>query len=79
MIKNWKNYRDNNDYSAAISKAFDTINHYLLIAKLQAYGMERNLVMLIMNYLGIETNASKLTAALVVGKKSSQAFHKYLF
>ena len=55
MIENWKKYRDNNGFSAAVlmdlSKAFDTINHDLLIAKLQAYGMERNSLMLIMNYL----------------------------
>ena len=55
LIENWKKYRDNNGFSAAVlmdlSKAFDTINHDLLIAKLQAYGMERNSLMLIMNYL----------------------------
>ena len=43
LIESWKNVRDNGGYSAAVlmdlSKAFDTINHDLLIAKLYAYGV----------------------------------------
>ena len=33
------------------SKAFDTLNHELLIAKLHAYGFNRNLLKLINDYL----------------------------
>ena len=34
-----------------LSKAFDTLNHELLIAKLHAYGFNRNLLKLINDYL----------------------------
>ena len=34
-----------------LSKAFDTINHELLIAKLHAYGFSRNSLTLILSYL----------------------------
>ena len=54
-LENWKKYRKNNDYSAAVlidlSKAYHTISHDLLIAKLQVYGLRGNLLKLIMNYL----------------------------
>ena len=55
MIENWKKVRDNKGFSAAIlmdlSKAFDTINHDLLIAKLHAYDLRGNSLNLIKDYL----------------------------
>ena len=50
-----KTARDNKQFCAAIltdlSKAFDCICHDLLIAKLNAYGVDRNALKLIYDYL----------------------------
>ena len=51
----WKNTLYKGDYVYAIftdlSKAFDTLNHNLLIAKLGAYGFERDSLSFIKRYL----------------------------
>ena len=64
LIESWKKYRDNKGYSAAVlmdlSKAFDTINHDLLLAKLHAYGVCENSLKLIMNYLKSRYQRTKI-------------------
>ena len=55
LIEKWKQIIDNKGCGAAIlmdlSKAFDTINHKLLIAKLHAYGVIRESLLIIISYL----------------------------
>ena len=55
MIEKWKKSLDNGGMFAAIlmdlSKAFDTINHELLIAKLHAYGFEMSALSIVSDYL----------------------------
>ena len=55
MIEHWKMSLENNRLAGAIlmdlSKAFDTINHHLLIAKLHAYGFSESALELILKYL----------------------------
>ena len=55
LIEKWKQILDDKGYGAAVlmdlSKAFDTINHKLLIAKLYAYGFTKESLMVILSYL----------------------------
>ena len=55
LLEKWKRILDKQGYAGAIlmdlSKAFDTINHDLLLAKLHAYGFDKKSLLLIKNYL----------------------------
>ena len=64
MIEKWKKALDNKGISGAIlmdlSKAFDTINHELLVAKLGAYGFDDNALSVILNYLSDRWQRTKI-------------------
>ena len=55
LIEKWKITLDKNGYAGAVlmnlSKAFDTLNHDLLLAKLNAYGFSKDSLTLIRSYL----------------------------
>ena len=55
MLEKWKKAVDNEEYVSALfldlSKAFGTINHDLLLAKLKAYGFSSNSLKLMHSYL----------------------------
>ena len=54
LIDKWKKDLDDKGYKGAVlidlSKALDTLNHNLLIAKLSVYGFKHNALTLIYNY-----------------------------
>ena len=64
LIEKWKKVLDNKRYSGSIlmdlSKAFDTINHDLLIAKLHVYGFSKESLKLIKSYLTNRWQGTKL-------------------
>ena len=64
MIEKWKMSLDNNGFAGGIlmdlSKAFDTINHELLIAKLHAYGFSKNALELLLDYLSDRWQRTKI-------------------
>ena len=55
LLEKWKSTLDKNEFAGAVfmdlSKTFDTINHELLIAKLNGYGFSEPSSELIYNYL----------------------------
>ena len=55
MIENWKKQLDNSEKVGVIfmdlSKAFDSINHSLLLAKLKVYGFSNQALNLLQSYL----------------------------
>ena len=55
MLEKWKNTLDKGKHVGAVfmdlSKAFYTINHDLLIAKLEAYGFSNNALLFMLSYL----------------------------
>ena len=66
LIERWKKKLDEKGYAGAIlmdlSKAFDTIDHELLIAKLHAYGFSSNALQLILSYLSNRFQRVKIDA-----------------
>ena len=64
MLEKMKITRDRKGFCAAVltglSKAFDCICHDLLIAKLNAYGLERNTLKLIYDYLSNRSQKAKV-------------------
>ena len=67
MIEKWKKSLDNKGIAGAIlmdlSKAFDTINHELLIAKLGAYGFDESALTIIANYLSDRWQRTKINTS----------------
>ena len=64
MIEAWKNALDKKKYAGAIltdlSKAFDSLNHTLLIAKLAAYGFDDPSLLFIQSYLDQRKQRTKI-------------------
>ena len=65
MLEKWKASLDSKGHAAAVlmdlSKAFDTINHELLIAKLDAYGFDKTALRIILDYLSGRMQRTKIT------------------
>ena len=68
MIEKWKKSLDNKGNAGAVlmdlSKAFDTLNHDLLIAKLAAYGFEKSALAIILDYLTDRWQRTKINTSL---------------
>ena len=67
MIERWKKALDERKYVGAVltdlSKAFDCLNHELLIAKLEAYGFETDALSFIYNYLSKRNQRTKINSS----------------
>ena len=67
MIEKWKQSLDSKGHAGAIlmdlSKAFDTLNHELLVAKLGAYGFEKSALVIILDYLSDRWQRTKINVS----------------
>ena len=67
MIERWKKALDKKKYVGAVltdlSKAFDCINHKLLIAKLEAYGIGNDALNFIYEYLSKRKQRTKVNSS----------------
>ena len=67
MVERWKQSLDRGGIAGGIlmdlSKAFDTINHQLLIAKLHAYGFDLASLEIIMDYLSDRLQRTKINSS----------------
>ena len=64
MLERWKKALDNSNTAGALltdlSKAFDCLNHELLIAKLEAYGFHHSAITYILSYLSNRKHRTKV-------------------
>ena len=67
LIEKWKKSLDDKEYSGVVfmdlSKAFETINHDLLIAKLDAYGFDKAALKLMKSYLTNRWQRTKINTS----------------
>ena len=67
MIEMWKKALDNKKVAGAVltdlSKAFDCLSHDLLIAKLEAYGLEKSAQKFVYNYLKDRKQRTKINGS----------------
>ena len=74
MIEKWKKCLDGNGgFAGAIlmdlSKAFDTINHELMVAKLEAYGFEESALRTVLSYLSDRWQRTKVDTSFSTWKE----------
>ena len=82
LIEKWRKALVNKGYAGAVlmdlSKAFDTINHELLIAKLHAYRFDKNALKLIFSYISDRWQRIKLIFHLTWGLNYCKEYHRDL-
>ena len=89
MLDKWNVSVDNGGFGGAVlmdlSKAFDTINHELLIAKLHAYGFDKKPLTLMKSYLSNRWQRTKINtsfsswAELILGVPQGSILGPLLF
>ena len=82
MFEKWKNAVDNGEYVYALflylSKAFDTINHDLFLAKLKAYGFSPYALKLMHSYLNNRKQQVQISNKFSSESTVIAGFHKAL-
>ena len=82
MLEKWKKVLDKEENMSAIfmdlSKAFDTINHDLLLAKLKAYGFSKQALSFMCSYLKNRRQRVQINNKFSSLKEVIAGFHKVL-
>ena len=80
MLEKWKNVLSKGEYVCVLfmdlSKAFGTINHDLLLAKLRAYGLSNNALNLMWSYLKSRKQRTQINNNFSSEKKGIAGFLK---
>ena len=67
LVENWRKRLDNKGFGGAmlmdLSRAFDTLNYDLLIAKLHAYGFQHDALTLLHSYLSKRWHRTKVNTS----------------
>ena len=89
MHEKWKLSTDNKDFASGVfmdlNKAFDAINHQLLLAKLQACGFSKQAVSIIYSYLSNRKQRIKINNVhsswkdLILGVRQGSVLGTLLF
>ena len=83
MTEKWSKYIDNGGldsvFIAGLSKAFDRIYHQLLIAKLNAYGVDTNSLYVLASHIEKGNKEQRWMVLKVVLITFLLAFHKVLY
>ena len=83
LIESWKKAIDNNKKAGAVftdlSKAFDSLNHELLLAKLEAYGFDEPSLNFVHSYLADRKQEQRRIMPLALGPQLNRGFHKDRF
>ena len=76
LVEKWKKQLDTKGYCGAIlmdlSKAFDTINHDLTLAKLKAYGFDNKSLRILQSYLSDRWQRIKINTTFSSWKELTQ-------
>ena len=80
MLERWQNVLDKGEYLCVLfmdlSKAFDTINHDLLLAKISAYRVSNNALNLMCSYIKNRKQRTQINKHFSSEKRQLQGFHK---
>ena len=83
MLERWKKALDNGKIAGALltdlSKAFDCLNHELIIAKLEAYGFDHGSLTYILSYLTDRKQRTKVNTSFSSWSNKKQMYHRVLF
>ena len=82
MLEKWKKVTDKGECVSAIfmdfSRAFDTLNHDIMITKLKIYNFSREVLKFMQSYLKNRKQRVKINKKFISERDVTQGFHRFL-